>query len=123
EAMEVADRVAVLNHGRLEQAGTPVELYDTPASEFVMRFVGDAHRLGERLVRPHDITLQRDRDHGSIEVEVERITILGADARIDLVDGQGDRLAARLRRDDLDQLEVERGEILWAKSDRSLVFD
>src|SRR6187401_2018407 len=49
EAMEVADRVAVLDHGRLEQVGAPSELYDAPASEFVLRFVGDAVRLGERL--------------------------------------------------------------------------
>jgi sulfate/thiosulfate transport system ATP-binding protein len=123
EAMEVADSVAVLNDGRLEQAGAPVELYDTPASQFVMRFVGDAHHLGDRLVRPHDIMLQREREDGSIEVEVERITILGADARIDLVDGAGDRLVARLRRDDLDQLGLERGEILWAQPERERVFD
>src|SRR6187401_3068183 len=49
EAMQVADRVAVFDHGRLEQVGAPAELYDTPASEFVLRFVGDAVRLGERL--------------------------------------------------------------------------
>jgi sulfate/thiosulfate transport system ATP-binding protein len=115
EAMEVADRVAVLNKGRLEQAGTPVELYDTPASEFVMRFVGDAHRLGDRLVRPHDITLRRDRVNDGVEVEVERITILGVDARVDLVDGWGDRLVARLRRGELAELALARGEILWAQ--------
>jgi sulfate/thiosulfate transport system ATP-binding protein len=115
EAMEVADRVAVLNKGRLEQAGTPVELYDTPASEFVMRFVGDAHRLGDRLVRPHDITLWRDRVSDSVEVEVERITILGVDARVDLVDGHGDHVVARVPRDDLAELALARGEILWAQ--------
>jgi sulfate transport system ATP-binding protein len=114
EAMEVADRVAVLNGGRLEQVGTPVDLYDRPASEFVMRFVGDAHRLGDRLVRPHDIVLRRAPARGSVEVEVERITLLGADARVDLLDGEGERLVARLRRDDLDELDLERGEILWA---------
>jgi sulfate transport system ATP-binding protein len=123
EAMEVADRVAVLNDGRLEQAGSPVELYDTPASEFVMRFVGDAHRLGDRLVRPHHVALRREPEDGCIEVEIERITILGADVRVDLVDGDGDRLAARLRRDDLDELGLERGEILYAQPERARVFD
>jgi sulfate/thiosulfate transport system ATP-binding protein len=123
EAMEVADRVAVLNDGRLEQAGSPVELYDTPTSEFVMRFVGDAHRLGDRLVRPHDITLQREPEDGCIEVEIERITILGADARVDLVDGDGDRLVSRLRRDELDELGLERGEILYAQPERPRIFD
>ena len=55
EAMEVADRVAVIDHGRLEHVGAPAELYDAPASEFVLRFVGDAVRLGSSLVRPHEI--------------------------------------------------------------------
>src|SRR6476661_929357 len=59
EAMEVADRVAVMDHGRLEQVGAPAELYDEPASEFVLRFVGDAVRLGSSLVRPHEIVLKR----------------------------------------------------------------
>jgi sulfate transport system ATP-binding protein len=121
EAMEVADRVAVLNEGRLEQAGRPTELYDLPASEFVLRFVGDAHRLGGRLVRPHDIVLGRRREDGGVEVEVARITVLGADARVDLVDGEGERLVARLRRDELDELGLEQGEIVWAQPDRPRV--
>jgi len=122
EAMEVADRVAVLNEGRLEQVGAPVELYDEPATEFVMRFVGDAHVLGGTLVRPHDIELRHLRREGSVEVEVERITVLGADVRVDLVDGDGRRLVARLRRDELDELDLERGEILWALPGRERVF-
>jgi sulfate/thiosulfate transport system ATP-binding protein len=120
EAMEVADRVAVLNEGRLEQTGTPVELYDMPASEFVMRFVGGARRLGDRLVRPGDLALRRTREGGCIEVEVERITVLGAEARVDLVDGLGERAVARLRREELDELELERGEILWARPERQV---
>ena len=122
EAMEVADRVAVLNTGRLEQVGTPVDLYDEPASEFVMRFVGDAHDLGGGLVRPHEIVLRHTPGDGSIEVEVERIVVLGADARVELVDGEGARFVARLRREELDQLDLERGEILWAQPERERVF-
>ena len=57
EAMEISDQIAVLNHGRLEQVGAPRELYDEPASEFVMRFVGDANLVGGALVRPHDLEL------------------------------------------------------------------
>ncbi len=122
EAMEIADMVAVLNEGRLEQVGTPIELYDEPVSEFVMRFVGDANTLAGRLVRPHDIALKREPDDGAVEVEVEveQIRVLGAEARVDLVDGDGSRLVARLRRDELDELELERGEILWARPERAL---
>src|SRR5213595_3595816 len=46
EALELSDRVALMNHGRIEQVGPPRQLYDEPASEFVLRFVGDAVRLG-----------------------------------------------------------------------------
>jgi sulfate/thiosulfate transport system ATP-binding protein len=119
EAMEVADRVAVLDHGRLEQVGAPAELYDAPASEFVLRFVGDAVRLGSRLVRPHEIMLRRWPSDGAVEVEIERIAVLGADARVDLADGKGERLAARLRRDELDDLDLSRGEIVWASAETS----
>jgi sulfate transport system ATP-binding protein len=119
EAMEVADRVAVMDHGRLEQVGAPAELYDAPASEFVLRFVGDAVRLGSSLVRPHEIVLRRWPEDGAVEVEIERIAILGADARVDLVEGSGDRLTARLRRDELEDLDLVRGEIVWASAEAS----
>jgi len=49
EALELADRVAILNHGRLEQLGTPDEVYDSPASPFVMSFVGETSRIPVRL--------------------------------------------------------------------------
>ncbi|MFL5960734.1 MAG: sulfate/molybdate ABC transporter ATP-binding protein [Gaiellaceae bacterium] len=118
EAMEVSDRVAVLNHGQLEQVGSPAELYDRPASEFVLRFLGDAFRLGERFVRPHEIALDRLPRDGSVEVEIARIVVVGADVRVELVDGSGERMTARLRRDDVDELELVRGEILWAVADQ-----
>src|SRR5262249_61616893 len=81
EAMEVADRVAVLDNGRLEQVGAPAELYDNPASDFVLRFVGDAVRLGERLVRPHEILLRRWPGGGGGGVEIEGLAVLGGDER------------------------------------------
>jgi sulfate/thiosulfate transport system ATP-binding protein len=123
EAMEVADRVAVMDHGKLEQVGAPAELYDAPASEFVLRFVGDAVRLGDRLVRPHEIVLQRWPNDGAVEVEVERIAVLGADVRVDLVDGNGERIAARLRREHLDDLDLSSGEIVWAGTEPLLARD
>lgn len=112
--MEVADHVAVLNRGRLEQMGAPADLYDRPASEFVLRFLGDAFRLGDGFVRPHDIVLARFPSEGGVEVEIERIVVVGADVRIDLTDGSGERMTARLRREDVDDLELTRGEIVWA---------
>src|SRR5881227_3198603 len=58
EAMDVADSVVVMNRGRVEQTAGPRELYDRPANEFVMGFVGQANRLGDSFVRPHDFELR-----------------------------------------------------------------
>src|SRR5215210_5304763 len=55
EAMEVADQIAVMNDGVIEQVGGPRDLYEDPASEFVMSFVGPTTRVGETWVRPHDL--------------------------------------------------------------------
>jgi sulfate transport system ATP-binding protein len=119
EAMEVADRVAVMNQGRLEQVGTPTELYDRPASEFVLRFLGDAFKLGDSFVRPHDISLSRFPSDRGVEVEIERLVVVGADTRIELVDGSGERMTARIRREDVEQLELTPGEIVWATPEQS----
>ena len=55
EALEVADEIVVINDGRIEQVGTPDQLYDAPASDFVMSFLGPVTKLNNKLVRPHDI--------------------------------------------------------------------
>jgi sulfate transport system ATP-binding protein len=116
EAMEVADQIAVLDRGRLQQVGTPRALYDTPATEFVMRFVGDASALDGELVRPHDIELAHEPVDGAVETMVERVTLLGFAAKVELVDGDGSPLTAVMTREQLDQLELERGQIVWARA-------
>ena len=68
-------------------------------------------------MRPHEILLRRWPSDGAVEVEIERIAVLGADARVDLADGGGERLTARLRRDELEDLDLARGEIVWASAD------
>ena len=55
EAMDVAEQLVVMNDGRIEQSGTAADLYEHPANEFVMSFVGEVNRLGEHFVRPHDM--------------------------------------------------------------------
>ncbi len=60
EAMDIADQIVLMNHGRIEQVGEPRELYEEPANEFVMTFVGPVNRLGESFVRPHDLELRND---------------------------------------------------------------
>jgi sulfate/thiosulfate transport system ATP-binding protein len=120
EAMDVADEVAVLNRGRIEQVGSPTELYDRPASEFVLRFVGDANRLGDDWVRPHELELLAVPEADAVEVLVERITPRGFDARIDLLTADGTPLVARVTRERLEQIELEQGQIVWARAERVL---
>jgi sulfate transport system ATP-binding protein len=120
EAMDVADEVAVLNRGRIEQVGSPTELYDHPASEFVLRFVGDATRLGDAWVRPHELELLDVPEADAVEVLVERITPRGFDARIDLVAADGTPLVARVTRERLEEIELEQGQIVWARAERVL---
>src|SRR5215208_3829909 len=62
EALDVADRIAVLNKGRIEQVGSPTQVYDAPANAFVMSFLGAVSSLNGSLVRPHDIRVGRNPD-------------------------------------------------------------
>jgi sulfate transport system ATP-binding protein len=122
EAMEVADQIAVINQGRLEQVGTPRELYDEPASEFVMRFIGDANVVGGVLVRPHDIELLDEPGDGCVEAMIVRVTILGRDAKVELHDSTGSELVALLTRDRFEELDLWRGQTIWARPRRHRVF-
>jgi sulfate transport system ATP-binding protein len=82
EAMEIADQIIVINHGRVEQAGSPDELYDRPANDFVMGFLGPVTQVGDTLVRPHDIEVFVDDRSGSHAVTIDRITSLGFETRL-----------------------------------------
>ena len=122
EAMEISDQIAVINHGRLEQAGSPRELYDNPASEFVMTFVGDAQPLGEALVRPHDIDLLTEPVDGAVEAMIVRVTLLGRDAKVELHDASGAELVVLMTRDRFDDAGYWRGQTVWALPQRERVF-
>jgi sulfate/thiosulfate transport system ATP-binding protein len=122
EAMEVADQIAVLNDGRLEQVGAPRQLYDEPASEFVMRFIGDANDVDGVLVRPHEVELTTEPVAGSVEAMIVRVTILGRDAKLELHDGRGAEVAALLTRDRFEELELWRGQTVWVRPQRERVF-
>jgi len=112
EAMDVASQIVVMNHGRVEQVGDPTQLYDEPASEFVMQFVGEANRLGDRWVRPHELDLSPDPAPGAVEAQIERITRYGFDARIELVTADGSELLVQVTRERLEELELMPGQIV-----------
>ena len=122
EAMEVADQVAVLNRGRVEQVGGPRDLYEHPATEFVMSFVGPVNRVGDRWVRPHDLDLLIEPADGAEEAMIERIVHLGFEVRVELVRGDGEKLWAQVTRDACEQLELERAQIVWVRPERARVF-
>ncbi len=122
EAMEVADNVVVMNHGRVEQAAPPAELYDTPANEFVMSFVGQANRMGDAWVRPHDLRVVLDADATTREAMVERVVNLGFEIRAELVADDGQRISAQLTRDEAERLELQQGQIVFVRPTRETVF-
>ncbi len=118
EAMEVADQLSIVNQGRIEQTGTPAELYDHPANEFVLQFLGPAtHHEGE-LVRPHDLVLFREPQAGARPARVERVTHLGFEVRVDLVTDDGPTWVQLARADAL-ELDLQPGdEVVVAVSAR-----
>ena len=122
EAMEVAGQIAVLNEGRVEQVGSPRELYDRPANEFVMSFVGPVNRLGDTFVRPHDVELLLEPDGETQEAMVERVVHLGFEVRVELVRDDGQHLQAQLTQEQAEQLELERGQIVYLRASRETAF-
>jgi sulfate transport system ATP-binding protein len=122
EAMEVADRVVVMNKGRVEQVAGPRELYDAPANEFVMSFVGKANRLGDTWVRPHDVEIVLAPNGATREAQVERVVHLGFEVRAELTRDDGEALSVQLTRDQAEALELERGQIVWIRPLRETTF-
>src|SRR5205807_6961549 len=98
EAMEVADTLAVLNEGRIEQVGSPSDVYDHPTTDFVMSFIGPVSRLGGQMVRPHDVAVSLEPRSGSIEAMVRRVIHLGFEVRVELELPGGDVARAQLTR-------------------------
>jgi sulfate transport system ATP-binding protein len=122
EAMEVADRIVVMNHGRVEQVGGPRDLYEHPANAFVMGFIGPVTRLGELFIRPHDVEVRRQPNGTTSEAMVERLVHLGFEVRADLVLHDGQRLQAQLSREDADELELAQGQIVFVRPSRTRQF-
>ena len=92
EAMDVAGQLVVMNQGRVEQSGSADDLYEKPANEFVMSFVGEVNRLGDSYVRPHDIEIVGDKDENTEEAMVQRIVALGFEIRVELVLADGNEV-------------------------------
>jgi sulfate transport system ATP-binding protein len=152
EALEVADRVVVLNEGRVEQIGTPEEVYDHPATPFVYQFLGDVNlfhgrvhdgqaRIGEALldlpdgaehhesaifyVRPHEIDITRQAESSAaIAAKIADIRSLGATVRVELERSDGHGIVeAELPRDQFNSREFRKGEAVYLQPKRLRLFE
>jgi sulfate transport system ATP-binding protein len=122
EALEVAQQVAVINAGRIEQTGTPDDLYEKPANSFVMGFVGPVSRLGSAWVRPHDIEILEDEGDGAIQALVERVARVGFEVRVEAALGDGTPVPILATRQQADELELRAGQIVWLRVHRTREF-
>jgi sulfate transport system ATP-binding protein len=123
EAMEVSDRIAVMSAGTVEQVGSPREIYDQPATEFVMGFVGPVSRLGQRLVRPHDVAISLQESAGTIESMVKRVVHLGFEVRVELELPDGSQARVQLTRAQAAELELDSGEIVYVRPPEGVPID
>ena len=135
EAMEVADKIVVMNQGRIEQIGSPAQIYDQPASPFVMSFVGAVNVLpshvplahnrdqqGEVFIRPHDLELHRQPQDGSVPAVLRRLTHLGRDIQAELTLDSGEIVVAQLPRERIDYVDLKAGDALHITSRDSRTF-
>jgi sulfate/thiosulfate transport system ATP-binding protein len=123
EAMDVAGQLVVMNEGRVEQSGSADDLYDHPANEFVMSFVGEVNRLGDGFVRPHDMDVVLDADENTEEAMVQRIVALGFEIRVEFVLADGTEVWAQLTRAELQKLELRQGQIVYLRPGKTKSFN
>jgi sulfate/thiosulfate transport system ATP-binding protein len=123
EAMEVADTIAVMDQGRIQQVGAPRDLYEEPVNRFVMTFIGPVNRLGEAYVRPHDIELRAVANGVTTPARVERTVHLGFEVRVELVREDGERISVQITRDLADALALEPGRLVHVRPTKERVFE
>lgn len=125
EALEVADRVAIMNHGRIEQVGAPADVYDKPANAFVYEFLGDVTLFNGSYVRPHDIEISRGAGHDpeGVFATVRFVGDAGALVRIELRrEDTGEEIKAEISRERYRELTLRVGDYVGIAARHSRVF-
>lgn len=139
EAMEVADQIVVMNNGRVEQVGSSAEIYDNPASPFVMSFIGPVNvlpsntgilpdsdltvRTNEQVfLRPHDVLIHTSPAEDTAPANVYRIINLGWEIRVELVLKSGETVTAFLSREQFNKLNIREEQRVYIKSKQARVF-
>ena len=138
EAMEVADEIVVMNHGQVEQVGSPAQIYDHPASAFVMSFIGPVNVLPsssqifqgggfdsanpEIFLRPHDVIVQTTPNGSSVTATVRRVIHLGWEIQAELSLDDGQVVTAHLTRERFDELQLEPEQRVYVKPKEAKAF-
>ena len=122
EAMDVADQIVLMNSGRVEQVGAPRELYEEPANEFVMTFVGPVSKLGDAYIRPHDVELLLEPEDGTTAATVQRVVHLGFEVRVELQLDEDGELWAQVTREECERLGLAAGVRTHVRPRRARVF-
>ena len=136
EALEIADRVVIMSTGKIEQIGTPAEVYDRPATPFVIEFLGDVNRISAAgastgvsaptYVRPHDVGIERTRrpDDGSgLEVVVRAVLIRGPVARVELERTDNhERVEAQISRARQEALGLREGDTVFIDTAKAQIL-
>lgn len=138
EAMEVSDEIVVMNKGRVEQVGTPAQVYDHPASAFVMSFIGPVNVLPssskifqsggfdsanpEIFLRPHDVLVETTPNGSTVSARVTRIIHLGWEVQAELSLDDGQVVIAHLTRERFDQLNLEPQQQVYVKPKGAKAF-
>jgi sulfate transport system ATP-binding protein len=116
EAMAISDHIAVMDHGKIEQVGGPLELYDRPANRFVMGFLGPVSQIGDALVRPHDIHLESEPLGNAAPGKVTRIVHLGFEVRVEVDVEEAGPVSAQVTRHDAERLQLVEGRQVWVRT-------
>jgi sulfate transport system ATP-binding protein len=115
EALEVADEIVVINQGRIEQVGSPTDLYDKPANDFVMEFLGPVTPFGARLVRPHDLEVFDRAMPNTVPATVTRLQRIGFEVRVEMRAGEQTPWA-QLTRGQAEALELVPDRQVWIRA-------
>ena len=117
EALEVADEIVVINEGRVEQIGTPDQLYDAPANDFVMGFLGEVTQLGGRVVRPHDIEVSMTPGvAGAVPGTVTRVLRVGFEVRVTVTTEAAEVVTVTMTRSHARVIGLAQGAKVWLQA-------
>lgn len=138
EAMEVSDKLVIMNKGKVEQIGTPAQIYDHPATAFVMSFIGPVNILPstseifqgngfdavnpEMFLRPQDVAIETQPNGTTVPATVSRIIHLGWEIQAELTLDDGQLVQAHLTRERFDELNIQPQQRVYVKPKEAKSF-